>query len=174
MIAAAASATDVGRPRRLIIGIGELAVSEGVDDVIVTHALGSCVAVCLHDPRTATAAMLHFLLPDSRINPERARNQPAAFADTGIALLFQKVRDAGLDPRRATVKLVGGADSVGEAPASTFMTGQRNTLAARQLLWRYSVLIAAQEVGGRVARTVHLAARDGRLQIYNGVNFKEL
>ena len=74
--------------RRIIVGIGELAVSNAPDDVIVTHALGSCVAVCLYDPVAGVAAMLHFLLPDARINAQRARMQPAAFADLGIPLLF--------------------------------------------------------------------------------------
>ena len=167
--------TDTRTRSRVIIGIGELAVSDCPDDVIVTHALGSCVAVCVHDPVASVAAMLHFLLPDSRINPDRAREQPAAFADTGIALLLQAARRHGLELRRATVKLVGGADTgeKGAAP-SPFMTGHRNTLAARQLLWRNGVLIAAQDVGGHIARTVHLSVRDGRLQIFDGVKIREL
>ena len=96
-------------PRRLVVGIGELAVSDYPDEVIVTHALGSCIAVCIFDPVAAVAAMLHFLLPDSRINEERARLQPAAFADTGIPLLFHTAYQYGLDKKRAIVKLAGGA-----------------------------------------------------------------
>ena len=50
--------------RRIIVGIGEMAVADRPDDVIVTYALGSCVAVCLFDPAARVAAMLHFLLPE--------------------------------------------------------------------------------------------------------------
>ena len=52
-----------GRGERVVIGIGELVVTTAPDAEIVTHALGSCVAVCLWDPVTHVAGMLHFLLP---------------------------------------------------------------------------------------------------------------
>ena len=38
-----------GRGERVVIGIGEFAVTTATDVEIVTHALGSCVAVCLWD-----------------------------------------------------------------------------------------------------------------------------
>lgn len=162
-----------GARHRLIVGIGELAVANQPEEVIVTHALGSCIAVCIFDPVAGVAAMLHFLLPESRINAERARQQPAAFADTGIPLLFQTAYQYGLEKKRAIVKLAGGAETADPGGAS-FMTGQRNALAARNLLWRNGVLIRAQDVGGTTARTVHLAVEDGRVQIFNGRAFTEL
>ena len=159
--------------RRLVVGIGELAVSDHADEVIVTHALGSCIAVCIFDPVASVAAMLHFLLPDSRINEVRARAQPAAFADTGIPLLFQTAYQYGLDKKRAIVKLAGGAETA-DSTGSAFMTGRRNALAARNLLWRNGVLIRAQDVGGASARTVHLSVQGGRVQIFNGRAFTDL
>jgi chemotaxis protein CheD len=160
-------------PRRLVIGIGELAVSNRAGDVIVTHALGSCIAVCVFDPVALVGGMLHFLLPEARINPERARQQPAVFADTGIPLLFQTAYEYGLVKRRAIVKLVGGAEMV-QAATAAFNTGRRNALAAKNLLWRNGVFVASQEIGGSGARTLHLSVADGRLQIFNGQTFKEL
>src|SRR5690606_5547237 len=71
---------------RRVVGIGEFAIAHGGTDVLVTHALGSCVAVCIYDPEADVAGMLHVLLPDSRISPQRASEQPAAFADTGVPL----------------------------------------------------------------------------------------
>lgn len=178
MIGASPSSSGASSPnpppatRRIVVGIGELAVSNHADEVIVTHALGSCIAVCVFDPVSAVAALLHFLLPDSRINAERARLQPAAFADTGIPLLFQTAYAYGLDKRRAIVKLAGGAETADGNGA--FMTGRRNTLAARNLLWRNGVLIHSQDVGGTMARTVHLRAQDGRVQIFNTRELTEL
>jgi chemotaxis protein CheD len=119
-------------PRRTVIGIGEFAVSNHPGDVIVTHALGSCIAVCIFDPVASVAGMLHFLLPEARINPERARQQPAVFADTGIPLLFQAAFQHGLTKHRAIVKLVGGAEMT--QTAAGFSTGRRNVLAAKNLL----------------------------------------
>jgi len=158
---------------RKVIGIGELVVSNDPAAVIATHAIGSCIAVCVFDPVVSVAGMLHFLLPDSSINPIRAHQQPATFADTGIPLLFQTAYQYGLSKRRAIVKLVGGAD-IAPSNGGPFTTGRRNALAARNLLWRNGLFVAAEDVGGTGARTLHLSVVDGRLQIFSGQANKEL
>ena len=84
------SASGAGAGQKHVVGIGELAVSSGAADQIVTHALGSCIAVCLWDPVSNVAGLLHYLLPESKINPQRAVTQPATYADTGIPLLLEK------------------------------------------------------------------------------------
>jgi chemotaxis protein CheD len=160
-------------PTRDVIGIGELVVSTASGHTLSTHAVGSCIVVCVFDPVARVAGMLHFLLPESRINPARAAERPAAFADTGIPLLFQTAYRHGLIKGRAIVKLVGGA----EMPPTTgngFNTGRRNLLAARELLWRNGVFVTAEEVGGTGARTVHMSVDDGRLRIFSGRSNKEV
>ena len=89
-----------------MIGIGEFAITTQPDAEIVTHALGSCVAVCLWDPVTKVAGMLHFLLPESKLNAERAARQPGTFADTGIPLLFQAAYKAGAVKARLRAETV--------------------------------------------------------------------
>ena len=170
---AQAYADDTATPRRMVIGIGEFAVSNRPGDVIVTHALGSCIAVCVFDPVAGVAGMLHFLLPEARINPERARQQPAVFADTGIPLLFQAAFQYGLNKQRAIVKLVGGAEMT-QAASGGFSTGRRNVLAAKNLLWRNGVFVSGLEVGGTGARTLHLSVTSGKVEVFNGQSYKEL
>jgi chemotaxis protein CheD len=152
--------------RRVTVGIGELAVSDQPGAIIVTHALGSCIAVCLWDPDRRIAGMIHVLLPESRINPQRAAEQPAAFADSGIPMLFQAAYKLGAVKSRLRVRLVGGAEVAGEG--GTFNIGRRNLLATKNVLWRNGVLIEKEEVGGRTVRTVHLAVGDGRLDVTSG------
>ena len=154
--------------RRLVVGIGEAAVSDQPGDVIVTHALGSCIAVCIWDPVVRVGGMLHFLLPDSRINPQRSTQQPAAFADTGIPLLFQSAYALGLQKSRAVVHVIGGADIVGEASTTALNVGRRNIVSAKNLLWRNGVLIRNELTGGSVARTVTLSLETGRILITSG------
>jgi chemotaxis protein CheD len=161
-------------PSRWVIGIGELAVSKTPSMTIATHAVGSCIAVCIFDPVSSVAGMLHFLLPESAINPERASSHPAVFADSGIPLLFQTAYEQGLVKARAVVKLVGGAEMPPLTAHGRFNTGRRNLLAARGLLWRNGVFVSAEDVGGTDARTVHMSVADGRLQVFSGRTFKEL
>ena len=154
-----------GQPlQRVVIGIGEAAVA-GADSMIVTHALGSCVAVCLWDPEARVGAMLHFLLPESRVNPERAKHQPATFADTGIPLLIQAAVQRGMNKKRCRAHLFGGAAVGGQ---SGLAVGKRNALAARRLLWQQGIFIHAEALGGTEPRTVNFSVADGTFQVSCG------
>ena len=153
---------------RLVVGIGELAVSSTPDDVIVTHALGSCIAVCLWDPVVRVGGLLHFLLPDAKLNPDRARKQPATFADTGIPMLFQTAYARGVDKKRCVVRLVGGAEVAGLQGIAALNVGKRNLLIARQILWHNGVLVKGESTGGTIPRTVNLRAADGVVEVRSG------
>jgi chemotaxis protein CheD len=152
---------------RIVIGIGELAVSASADSSIVTHALGSCIAVCLWDPKAQVGGMLHFLLPESKLNPERAQKQPGTFADTGIPLLFQTAYRHGADKKRCQVKLLGGA-AISQAGSGGLDVGKRNAMAAKRLLWQNGVMVQKEALGGTESRTVSLSVADGRLQVSRG------
>jgi chemotaxis protein CheD len=163
-----APGNDPAGRARIIIGIGEFVVSDDPNAVVVTHGLGSCIAVCVHDPVAHVGGMLHFLLPDSRVNPVRAQQQPATFADLGVPMLFQACYRAGAVKNRCIVKLVGGADISGQA-GGTLDVGKRNQLAAKRLLWQNGVLIKAERVGGSAPRNVSLSVANGALRITSGV-----
>jgi chemotaxis protein CheD len=149
---------------RLVIGIGEYVVTDDPGATIVTHALGSCVAVCLWDPEARIGAMLHYLLPEAKLNPERAQRQPGAFADTGIPLLFKAAYERGLSKRRCRVHLLGGANIGGGG----LDIGRRNTLAAKRLLWQNGVFVHGEALGGTTVRTVTLSVVDGSVQVSCG------
>lgn len=154
------------RVERVVIGIGEFAVTTSAEAEIVTHALGSCVAVCLWDSVTHVAGMLHFLLPEANLNPERAQRQPATFADSGIPLLFQAAYRAGAMKSRLRVHLLGGAAITG-GPGGLDV-GRRNGLIAKKLLWQNGVLATAESLGGTDSRTVSLSAANGRVVVTRG------
>ena len=153
--------------RVLRVSIGEFVVSDRPDDVITTVALGSCIAVCLWEPKARVAGMLHFMLPESTLNEERARERPAVFANTGIPLLFHAAYELGAEKKLCAVRLVGGAEL---APAGAegdgngvFNVGRRNVLAARAVLWRNGIMTSGELVGGTVARTIAMNVSDGRI-----------
>jgi chemotaxis protein CheD len=164
--AAPSAAVMPTRGERTVIGIGEYAVTTQPDAEIVTHALGSCVAVCLWDPVTKVSGMLHFLLPESKLNAERAARQPGTFADTGIPLLFQAAYKAGAVKARLRVNLLGGA-AVTSGP-SGLDVGRRNALIAKKMLWQNGVLVKGESLGGTDTRTVTLSASTGRVQVTRG------
>src|SRR5580698_4934175 len=144
----------------LVVGIADCQVSKSPDQVLVTYALGSCIAVAIHDPVAGVGGMLHYMLPESAISPAKAGENPYMFADTGIPLLFRRAYEFGAEKRRLVVRVAGGAQVMDRE--GVFNIGKRNYLALRKILWKAGVLVQAEDVGGTASRTVRLEVGSGR------------
>lgn len=151
---------------RFMVGIGDLAVTRDPQGVVRTLALGSCIAICLLDPRSRSVGLVHIALPESSTDPERAKRQPAYFADTGLAALLdsmQRCAGAGFEPKRLVVKIAGGAQVAD--PNAHFNIGKRNALAVKRLLWQYGMAVLSEDVGGTISRTVTINCNSGHVVI---------
>ena len=144
----------------LIVGISELKVSNNPDDVLVTFALGSCIAVAVYDPLVKVGGLLHYMLPDSTLDPQKAQNQPGMFADTGIPLLFRSCYLLGGQKKRMVVKVAGGARILDDT--NFFRIGQKNITALRKIFWKNNVMIDAEDTGSNYNRTVRLDLSNGK------------
>jgi chemotaxis protein CheD len=147
----------------LVVGIGDCCVSKDPDSSIVTYALGSCIAVVIHDSVAGVGGLLHFMLPESSLDPVKADKNPFQFADTGIPILFRNAYQLGAEKRRLTVTVTGGAQIMD--PQGTFNIGKRNCLAMRKIFWKAGVLIHGEYLGGMVSRTVRLEVRTGKIML---------
>lgn len=145
------------------IGIGELHVSRNPADVLVTYALGSCIAVIAHDPKRQIGGLIHYMLPTSTSAPAKAAERPAMFADTGVPLLFTSLYALGTSKPELKVKIVGGAKLYEDHGA--FEIGKRNHAILRKMFWKMGVLVAAEDVGGEKSRTVRLDVGTGRVLV---------
>lgn len=150
----------------LVVGISDCKISADKDAVLLTYALGSCIAVAIHDPVAGIGGLLHFMLPESSIEPSKAAENPYMFADTGIAGLLKRAREGGANRNRLAVRLAGGAQMVNGH--ELFQIGRRNYLAAKKLLWKEGLMITAEAVGGEVSRTVRMEIATGRTFIKEG------
>jgi len=146
-----------------IIGIGDCKVSKDTAETLITHALGSCIAVLIHDPVARVAGLLHFMLPESSLDAEKAASRPYVYADTGIPLLFRNAYQLGAAKPRLHVMVAGGAQMLD--PNGTFNIGKRNHLAMRKILWKAGVIVHKEEVGGTSSRTVSIEVATGRVQL---------
>ncbi len=144
-----------------IVGVADLAVSNDPSEDIITYSLGSCIAVVIYDPTVQVGGMLHYMLPESSMDPEKAKKIPAMFADTGIPTLFKHSYQYGATKKHLVVKVVGGAQIMDEN--GVFNIGKRNYLALRKLFWKNNVMVSAEHVGGNVNRTVRLEMTTGRV-----------
>lgn len=144
----------------VVVGMADCRSSADCSEVLVTYALGSCIAVVVHDPVARVGGMVHFMLPDSAIDPEKARRNPWMFADTGIPLLLRTVREMGASERRLAVYAAGGARVMDDN--GIFAIGKRNALAMRKLLWKAGLMLRDEELGGAISRSVRLEIGSGR------------
>jgi len=145
----------------LTVGIADCQISARANNSLVTHALGSCIGVAIYDPVAKVAGLLHLMLPDSSIDPEKGRNKPFMYADTGIPKLFRSAYLLGADKKRLLVWLVGGAQVLD--PGGVFNIGKKNHMACRKILWGAGVMVHGEEVGGTISRTVRLDVDTGKL-----------
>ena len=140
-------------------------VSGGVEDMLITYALGSCIGVAVYDPTVKVGGLLHFMLPDSSLDLNKAGKTPAMFADTGIPLLFKSCYRLGAEKRRMIVKIAGGSNILDNS--NYFRIGQRNITALRKIFWKNNVLIDGEDTGGDHNRTVSLDIFSGKVVVKN-------
>ena len=151
-------------PVKYIVGVADMKVASVAGDVIVTHALGSCLGVMVHDPVAVVGGMLHVMMPQASLNPEKARSNPFMFVDSGVPAFFQELYAAGAVKGRC----VNGGDN------DRFAIGKRNYLMLRKLFWKNGILIKAEDVGGTAPRTVYLEIGSGRTWMSTAGQEREL
>lgn len=144
---------------RAVVGIADIVMTSDPGALIVTYALGSCIGVTIFDPVARVGGMLHFMLPQGSLSPEKAKKSPGMFADTGVPLLFTRAYDLGAKKERLLVCAAGGAEIL--ADEGHFKIGSRNRTMLRKLFWKNNVLLAAEDTGGCVSRTLTLRMADG-------------
>ena len=151
---------------QVVVDIADARVSRNVDDVLVTHSLGSCVGVMVYDPVVHVGGMIHCMLPLSSVDPRKAQEKPFMFVDTGMVLFLGQLFELGLVRSRALVKVAGCSRILDNN--NLFRIGERNYTVLRKLLWKNGLMIKSENVGGSVSRTVRLEIATGRCILRSG------
>ena len=147
-----------------IVGVADMKISGVAGDVLVTHALGSCLGVAVYDPVAVVGGLLHVMMPQASINPDKAQANPFMFVDSGIPAFFREVYAAGGVKGRCLVIVAGGSNVHG-GDNDSFAIGKRNYIMLRRLLWKNGVLIKAEDVGGTIPRTMYLEIGTGQIRV---------
>lgn len=156
----------------VIVGISEMAISSHKDDLIVTYSLGSCLGVTFYDSVLKIGGMIHCMLPLSSIDAEKARQSPCMFVDTGVPKLLAEMFQRGCQKRNIITRLAGAANVLDSK--QLFRIGERNYALCRKILWKNSMLISSEDVGGQISRTIRLEIGAGRLTVKSGDRELEL
>ena len=153
----------VGRRRvgNVVVSIADMKISDCPDDLVVTYALGSCLGVAIYDHVAKVGGMMHCMLPLGRVDPQKAESNPPMFVDTGIPLLFNEVYRLGAQKNRLIVKVAGCSQLLDDK--KLFEIGQRNYTVFRKILWKNSILISGEHIGGSFSRTLFLDMATGEV-----------
>ena len=147
----------------LVVDIADFAVSNDPSATLITYSLGSCIGVSIWDPNVHVGGMLHYMLPESSLSPEKAKSSPAMFCDTGIPRMFRAAYELGAVKKRLVVKVAGGSLLLDDN--GTFNIGKRNYLALRKIFWKNGVMIDGEDVGGSISRTMRLNLTSGEVTL---------
>ncbi len=154
--------------QRKIIHVSDAKVSKDSNDLLITYSLGSCIGVCLYDPAAHIGGMLHYQLPDSKLDPDKVKEKPFMFADSGMKILVDKLVSIGANKKRMQIKIAGGANM--DTGPKGFDIGKRNHLALRKIMWKNGMFIDSEDVGGSSPRNLYFDIADGSVIVKsNGV-----
>lgn len=148
---------------KIIVGIADMKVSNCQEGMLITYSLGSCIGVVIWDPVAKVGGLLHYMLPESSLDKVKAEAKPYMFADTGIPRLFKEAYALGASKSRIVVKIAGASQLMDSS--GFFNIGKRNYTALRKIFWKNKVMVAKEDVGGMVNRTISLDLKTGKTQL---------
>lgn len=138
--------------RRVYLHPGNLWVDPA--PAVVTTVLGSCVSVCLWDPRTALGGINHFILPQG------GAAASARYGNHALPMLLERVLRIGAEKETLLACVFGGASIIpgdGNGPR----LGSRNVVEAFDFLERHEIAVLRHDVEGQQGRKLTFRTTDG-------------
>ncbi len=146
----------------IVVGIGDYKVTNNVNETIITHSLGSCLAVIVHCPVKKLTAMAHVVLPVmERVDQNNYhKERPGFFAEKIVPYMLDTFINYYKCPKeKLQVVLIGGAKHQSEL--DVFQIGPRNVEVTLKVLKEYNIKPHKIDVGGYFSRTVEVHSIDG-------------
>ena len=137
---------------------GEYYVTDKPDEVLTT-VLGSCIAVCMRNPRTGFGGMNHFLLPSDG-GPTR-NGFSLRYGTYSIERLINALLSRGGDREILEVKVFGGANVL----KGMVQIGSRNAEFVEDYLKQEGLTVSARHLGGEIARRIRYYPKSGRVMM---------
>ncbi len=140
--------------------------------VLVT-LLGSCIAICLHDPVKKRGGLAHVMLPYSS-HFRSPTIKPGKYADTAIEALLEDMTAIGCIKSRLTAKISGGARMLKlELDNGMANIGDRNIIAAKETLEKEGIELLGEDTGEVYGRRVEFHTDSGMVSVKKVMNHNE-
>lgn len=126
-------------------------------DIVLSTLLGSCIAVCLHDPVAKVGGMNHFLLGEPGGDHQQT-SEMQRYGVHAMELLINGLMAVGAVRDRLRAHIYGGANMI----SGLGQIGSSNASFARRFMETEGISIGHCDLGGKNARRVEFMPYDGR------------
>ncbi|MBN2039824.1 MAG: chemotaxis protein CheD [Spirochaetes bacterium] len=143
-----------------VIHPGEFHVSG--EDKIISTLLGSCVAVCLHDPVNSVSGMNHFMLPGRITKSDIINDDYAKYGTSAIYNLLLQLYKHGAKKENLIAKIFGGGhvlDKITDKKGIPF----DNIRVAKLYMEIEDIPIVDIDVGDKFTRKIFMDVRSGKV-----------
>ncbi len=154
MSAIVANSDGIVRARHYVAP-GQIFVS--ASPAAVTTILGSCVAVCLWDPRMRIGGMNHFMLPQFA----NAGVASPRFGNVAMDQLLEQMRMAGARLPLLQARVYGGSCMFEQMRSPGGHLGQKNSALALEFLRKRAIEVVDSALGGSRGRRLTFHTDEG-------------
>jgi chemotaxis protein CheD len=123
---------------------------------IISTILGSCVSVCLYDPKLAQGAINHFILPQWNGHDLATMK----YGNLAIIRILEEMLILGSKYDDVVAKVFGGAEVLTGTPTK-FHIGRRNAQIAIEILKEFKIPVLLLDIGGNRGRRIHFNTLTG-------------
>lgn len=152
------------KSNQIILGMGEMEVTNNPNVNLKIFALGSCIGLALFCPTNNIVALSHVVLPSGDKDVAKAENMPGYFADTAVKTMLNRMQLMNCDKTKIFAKIAGGAKTSVDI-SDYFGVGQRNAVAVKANLLKNGIKVVGEDTGDSFSRTVHVVAGDNNYYI---------
>jgi chemotaxis protein CheD len=123
-----------------------------VKPVELVTSVGSCVAICLYDPKHKCGGLAHIMLPNAAIAPHELL--PSKYANTAVPALIKLIQKTSGRNSPLCAKIAGGANMFPNLKNNALNIGAKNIDAVKVALVQHGIKLLAEDVGGQNGRRI--------------------
>ena len=155
---------NTAEPEEVRVDMAEMKI-ERRPVTLVTN-VGSCVAICIHDPINKCGGLAHIMLPSSSICRKEVLN--SKYADTAVPALTAALQQSGKCSFALSAKIAGGANMFPNLNSNTMNIGSKNVDAVKEALAEHGIKLLSEDVTGTFGRKVTFNIATGEVFVRNG------
>ncbi len=95
--------SSVKNEEMVVVGLGEMQVSNDPNMVLACLGLGSCIGISAYDPVARVGAMVHVVLPHG--NVADCGRSPTKYANTALPSMINQMESKGAVKSRIVIKI---------------------------------------------------------------------